>query len=86
MTVKITLELPERVIEQARAEAVRRGNPVENILTEWLEAAASQELESLSQGTHHVYTPLDSEATAHDLQKILEDYQAGNANADKIHL
>jgi hypothetical protein len=88
MTKTITLELPDSVIERAQAAAERSGNPLETVLTGWLEQVAQQDLESLliSEGVHTIYTPVGSDAAAEDLWKILQEHQSGKPNADKIQL
>ncbi len=86
MTRTITLKIPDSVIERAQAASERSGNPLETVLTVWLEQAANHDLESLlvSEGVHTIYTPVGSEATADDLWEILQAHQSGKPNADKI--
>ncbi len=78
MSEKITLELPDKVIERARAEAERSGNPLESVLTEWLEhEAEKQDIEQLLKPDHEyiIYTPLESYEAAGILERALREHQ-----------
>lgn len=72
----ITLHLPERVMEKARALAENSGRPLEKVLVHWLEQASDDwETLMLDEGVHTIYTPVGSDATAEALGKILEEHQ-----------
>lgn len=84
MSEIITLQVTDQVLEKARATALRTERSVEIVLVEWLEQAAAQDVENLLDQVHYLYTPFESDETARDLQKILDEYNAGNLNADKL--
>jgi hypothetical protein len=87
MNETITLQLPERVMERARALAENSGRPLEKVLVQWLEqASADWESQMLAEGVHTIYTPVGSDATAEALGKILEEHQTTKKRTDKIDL
>jgi len=84
MTAKITLELPDSVIKRAQATAETSGQPLETILTEWLEQGAAHQSEYNLEASHEypIYTPLESYEAARILEQMLREHQASKDQAD----
>ena len=73
MAEKITLELPEAVVERAHAAAGRTGRTIEQVLAEWIARGAEHDAEALivPGAEYPIYTPLGNEAAAQVLLDTL---------------
>jgi hypothetical protein len=78
MVEKVTLELPEEVVQRAHATASRTGRAVEQVLTEWIARGAERDVESLivPNVEYPLYTPFGNEAAAQVLLDTLKAHQA----------
>lgn len=70
MSQKVSLELPDSVMQRAGDAAFRSGRPVEEVLMEWLEWGATWSGKSAE---HYSYTPFFDEGgeVARGLQEML---------------
>src|SRR5687768_4475977 len=75
MSITVTLELSEKVIERAREAAERTGQEIEAVLAEWLEnLTASEDKLPFERGaTYPIYTPYENEAAAQVLYDMLKE-------------
>lgn len=78
MVEKVTLELPEEVVQRAHTTANRTGQAFEQVLTEWIARGAERDVESLIvPGVEYpIYTPFGNEAAAQVLLETLKAHQA----------
>jgi hypothetical protein len=86
MAESITLQLSDTLLEKAQSAAQQSGQPIEGVLTHWLEVAAAQASEAalIAQGQQVIYTPLDAHATAAALETIWNEHRAGQHGADQV--
>jgi hypothetical protein len=78
MVEKVTLELPEDVVQRAHTAASRTGRAFEQVLTEWIARGAERDVESLidSDIEYPIYTPFGNDAAAQVLLDTLKAHQA----------
>jgi hypothetical protein len=78
MTEKITLDLPDEVVQRAKTTAERTHRPIQDVLTEWVSRGADRDLESLllPNTEYQIYTPLGNEEAAQILLEELKEYKA----------
>jgi hypothetical protein len=83
MSISVTLQVSESVLERARDEAARTGQEVEIVLSEWLEKFANEDEKlPFERGvTYPIYTPYGGEAAAKVLYDMLE---AGTDTKDEL--
>ena len=72
MSETVTLGIPEAVAARARAAAERSGQPLEAVLTAWLERGAEQDVSVwLTPGAEYpIYTPYGNEAAAQVVDRM----------------
>ncbi len=82
MTEKVTLEIPDEVIQQAQATSTRTGLALEQVLAEWLVRGAERDVESLlvPGAEYPIYTPLGNEGAAQVLMGVLKAHQASKGS------
>ncbi|MHB8625038.1 MAG: hypothetical protein ACYDBJ_07390 [Aggregatilineales bacterium] len=78
MVEKVTLELPEEVVQRAYTAANRTGRALEQVLTGWIVRGAERDVESLivPGAEYPIYTPFGNEAAAQVLLETLKAHQA----------
>ncbi len=82
MTEKVTLEIPDEVVQQAQAASTRTGLPLEQVLADWLVRGAERDVESLliPGAEYPIYTPLGNEGAAQVLLEVRKTHQARKGN------
>jgi len=82
MTEKITLELSDNVVQQARITAERTGRAFEQVLADWIARGAQLDPESLIlHGEEYpIYTPFGNEEAARVLLETLKAHQSKRAS------
>ena len=82
MVEKVTLQLPEKVIERAHVAANRTGRAIEQVLTEWVARGAERDVESLivPDAEYPIYTPFGNEAA---VQVLLDTFRAHQTKKDE---
>lgn len=83
MSEKITLDLPDEVVQRAHTEAERSGRPYEQVLVDWLIRESRRNLESrLAPGVEYpIYTPFDMDEAAQVLKEALRADKAKRNSA-----
>ncbi len=78
MAEKITLELPEAVVQRAQAAAARTGRAVEQVLADWVARGAERDVEALLiPGVEYpIYTPFGGEEAAQVLNEALKAHRS----------
>jgi hypothetical protein len=84
MSVSVTLQLPEKVVRQARDKAERTGRELEAVLSEWIERGSRVNVTSVSSDAEElvVYTPF-FENDALVAQKMLEGLERAKAEYER---
>jgi hypothetical protein len=82
MTEKVTLNLPDEVLQRAQVAANRTGRPFEDILTEWVARGSEIDVETLINPNleYPIYTLLGNEAAAQVLRDALISHRANKEN------
>ena len=77
MSHKVTLELPESLIQQASVNAQRTGRSLERVLIDWLERGADLENIALfiPGAEYPIFTPYGNEVAGETLQYALTSFK-----------